>query len=202
MRKTLHIIFKIINHEKNEELLKDVPHLDYLDLAIVFCYFFSEGELENASILIRNAHMEAWGTDTEALMKFAEYNTNRLLGCTVNNILDYLKKIYDMNDILPMDADEEKIPLYVLSNRPGLFGAGCILYNGLLKDLSEKMDSDLYVFPSSIHEVIIMPYEGTEEAMHFQSLVKEINRTELSVEDILSDSVYYYSRSKDCLQKV
>ena len=146
--------------------------------------------------------MEAWGTDTEALMKFAEYNTNRLLGCTVNNILDYLKKIYDMNDILPMDADEEKIPLYVLSNRPGLFGAGCILYNGLLKDLSEKMDSDLYVFPSSIHEVIIMPYEGTEEAMHFQSLVKEINRTELSVEDILSDSVYYYSRSKDCLQKV
>ena len=35
------IVFRLINYKENEELLQDIPHIPYLDLAIVFYYLFS-----------------------------------------------------------------------------------------------------------------------------------------------------------------
>ena len=193
-----HIVYRIINRQKNEALLKEVPHVDYLDLAIVFCYIFTGGEFDNATILIRNNHMDIWDVGVSQLMECADENTRKLQGLTVRSVFDYLKKIYGLKDIIPED-EADSLPLYVMSNNSGIFGAGCILYKGLLKSLSEKMESDFYVFPSSVHEVIILPDENRDAAEHFKDMVKEINYTELSLEDILSDSVYYYSRKDDDL---
>ena len=33
-----HIVYKLVNREKNEELLKQVPSLSYMDLSMVFYY--------------------------------------------------------------------------------------------------------------------------------------------------------------------
>lgn len=195
------IVFKIINRQKNRELLTDVPHIDYLDLAIVFCYIFRSGELNNATILIHNSHMENWKVSANDLMKCARENTPKLMGYRFKSILDYLRSLYNMEGLEMADGEsEENVPMYILSNNEGLFGAGCILYAGLLKQLSDRLHSSFYVFPSSIHEVILLADENLDEAIRYRELVEEINRNEVAAEEVLSDSVYFYSREDDCLR--
>ncbi len=52
--------YKVINAEKNSELLQSVPHILYLDLAIVFYICFKEDERSLASGLIHNSHLDMW----------------------------------------------------------------------------------------------------------------------------------------------
>ncbi len=42
---------------------------------------------------------------------------------------------------------EDKIPMYVLTNKQKLYGAACMLYPGILKKFSENVGEDLYVLP-------------------------------------------------------
>ena len=47
---------------------------------------------------------------------------------------------------------------------------------------------------SSIHEVILIPAYDHDSYDELTSMVKEVNSTQLSKEEILSDHVYFYSR--------
>ena len=78
-------------------------------------------------------------------------------------------------------------------------GAACLLYDDLLKDFSEKHASDFYILPSSVHEVLLLPAEGRKEDESLSAMVREVNRTQLSAEEFLSDHVYYYSRKEHAL---
>ena len=46
------ILFKLIHYQKNEELLKEIPHFRYLDFAVVFYCLLSSSSQGNATILI------------------------------------------------------------------------------------------------------------------------------------------------------
>lgn len=85
--------------------------------------------------------------------------------------------------------------IYVLINRESLFGASVILYPDYLRKLAERMGTDLYVLPSSIHEVIAVTTSGMEPS-DLQDLVKTVNGTGWAVRpnEVLSNNVYRYSR--------
>ena len=64
------------------------------------------------------------------------------------------------------------------------------------------MESDFFVIPSSIHELLLYPHSNTEDLdsqSELTALIQEVNDTQLQDEDILSDHVYYYSRRKHSL---
>ena len=92
---------------------------------------------------------------------------------------------------------QQEVPMYVLSNKSRINGASCILYKDILKDFAMVVDKDLYVLPSSIHEVILLPSDGTQESEQLKEMVREINQSQVEKEEVLSDSVYYYRRSDD-----
>lgn len=189
------ISFKLINYEKNKELLEDIPHIKYLDLAIVFYYLLEGGLNETSSILIRNSHMEHWGVDKVDLMVQAQNNTPRLLQSEIRSLTDVVKEILADN---PMAITPEDEPMdqtmYVLTNKLKLYGACCILYKNLLEEFAEQHDCDFYIIPSSVHEVLLVPCSKELDSEYLTSLVQEVNSSELSTEDILSDHVYLYSR--------
>lgn len=186
-----HIVYRLINYDKNRELLKDIPHIPYLDLAIVFVCLFPETEAGHGSILIHNCHLDHWQVSTSDLMRNAQKNTPKLLPYDLRNMGDWL------NEMLPEECREEEIsemPLYVLTNAIKLHGACCILYKELLRQVAEKFSSDIVILPSSIHEVLLLPayYDNTTEELN--ALVQQVNTDEVKDEDILSDHVYYYDR--------
>ena len=193
------IIFKLINTEKNRELLRDVPYIPFHDLSIVFQCLVSEERFGNASILIHNVHLQLWKVNVRELYECALENTPLLQGyelADMNTVLEEMKALGGIDDEEIEDMQQE-VPMYVLSNKSRINGASCILYKDILKDFAMVVDKDLYVLPSSIHEVILLPSDGTQESKQLKEMVREINQSQVEKEEVLSDSVYYYRRSDD-----
>lgn len=193
------IIFKLVNTEKNRELLRDVPYIPFHDLSIVFQCLVSEERFGNASILIHNVHLQLWKVNARELYECALENTPLLQGyelADMNTVLEEMKALGGIDDEEIEDMQQE-VPMYVLSNKSRINGASCILYKDILKDFAMVVDKDLYVLPSSIHEVILLPSDGTQESEQLKEMVREINQSQVEKEEVLSDSVYYYRRSDD-----
>ena len=86
--------------------------------------------------------------------------------------------------------------MFVLSNQYRHFGAACILYNRVLEDIGNQLNENFYILPSSIHEVIILPegFSPCEEDLN--EMIIDINQTQVSEEEILSNHAYYYDRTE------
>ncbi|WP_313185077.1 DUF5688 family protein [Lacrimispora sp.] len=200
------VAFKLIQREKNKELLKDIPYFEFLDLAVVFYLILDEHRGGQMTALIHNSHMEPWGVEKEELYRLAMRNTPILLPSEIKTMkeimCDILKghleelEMEEMVDDL-LDFDSQKPPLYVLSNRKQINGAGCILYDGCLKDFADSQNSDIVILPSSLHETILVPDDENLDYGELQKMVGQINESEVPKEDVLSDRIYKYSRH-DC----
>lgn len=202
------ITYKIINTKKNEELLKIVPHIEWLDLSIVFQVIVSVEESNTASILIHNTHAKLWGVTAGELYNVAKINTQKKLGYHLMNLDELVQEMaqsfgaeFDEDDMRAVEDSD--IEMYVLTNNNRIDGAACIIYPNILEDLSIAMGrKGFYVIPSSVHEIIIVPSDDTIESDQIKGMVKEINDTQVREEDILSYSLYYYSPARNKLSCV
>lgn len=189
------IIFKLVNFERNKELLKEVPHFRFLDLAIVFNCLVESRSSGSATILIHNHHLNYWNITRDDLYALALKNTPVLLRYDLRDMTDVLKELLSELDFRKFSDSADIIcPMYVLSNQHKLNGSVCILYQNLLKSFAERLGSDLYILPSSIHEVLIIPACANDSGTDLSDMVREVNATQLSREEVLSDHVYYFSR--------
>lgn len=188
------IIFKLVNYDRNRELLKTVPHYRFLDLAIVFHCLLDSHATGNATILIHNQHLGFWHITPDDLYALALRNTPLLLKYELRDMTELLKELLcDDTSFLP-DELHSPYPMYVLSNQNKQNGSICILYQDLLKNFSDRLGSDLYILPSSVHEVLLLPARDEMSYQALSDMVKDVNSSQLSREEILSDHVYYYSR--------
>lgn len=194
------IVFKLINYERNRALLEKIPHMRFLDLAIVFNCLIEADRSGSATILIYNHHLAFWNITREDLYYLAMKNTPQLLSYELRDMTDVLEELMSGTLIGAVTSEVEcPFPMYVLSNKSKLNGSGCILYQNLLRKLGEKLDSDFYILPSSIHEVLLIPTTDQDSYEELNEMVKEVNATQLANEEILSDHVYYYSREAEKL---
>lgn len=193
------IAFKLINYGKNKETLSGIPYIKFMDLAIVFYCLVSSDLLGNATILIHNSHMDMWQTDIEELYKVAQVNSEKLLTVQIDNIetllMDELGE--EMKGIFDEEIDNSQIPMFVISNNTKVNGAACILYKNVLKDFASVINSDLYILPSSVHEIILIPKTIDSNPNDLKQIVKETNDNHVEDEEILSYSVYEYLRNED-----
>lgn len=197
------IAYKLIHYEKNKHLLPDIPHYRYLDLAIVFYCLISTSAAGSATILIRNEHLHFWNISRKQLFDKAKENTPKLLPYDLRNLNELMKELIkkEQDDPLPEPEEDAALcPMYVLTNQNKLNGAGCILYEHLLKSFADKLESDLYILPSSIHEVILIPANGNTSYEELSHMVQDVNETQVSEEEILSDHVYYFSRNSNSVR--
>lgn len=182
------IVYKLINYHRNAQLLTEVPHLPYLDLAMVFYCMLSHSQIGMASIMIRESHLKMWGISHKTLFQDAKQNTPLLLK----------PEFKSMNQVLGMSVDEmgDTSLLHVLTNEEHTNGAASILYDGILERCADQLRESFFLLPSSIHEVLLLPYNRTVEIRELRSIVREANATHVEPQDRLSDSVYFYSREE------
>lgn len=186
------IVMKLVNLERNDTLLENIPHIPYLDMAIVFVCCVTDFKQDFATILIQNKHLNLWNIQTNELYDIAKKNTPLLLPSLLEPIQNTL---HDFDPNIPLI---EELPLYILTNQLKINGAASILYEGVLKEIANKVESDLILLPSSIHEVILLPANKTTmNNFDYNEMIKEVNATQLAADEILSDHAYYYSREKD-----
>ena len=191
------IVYKVVNYRSNEKLLEQVPHKRILDLAVVFYCLLDNEYGKSATALIYNNNLKNWNVTIDDVYKAALKNTPDLLHSKISSMAALFEKCgvnvdgeeVDLKDYVPSD-------MYVLTNESKLNGAACILYENVLYDFAQKLGADLYILPSSVHEVILLPKLSMFEKDELVNMVKEVNTEGVAADEVLSDHVYEYNRTE------
>jgi len=191
------IIMVAVNSERNRELLSQVPHKDREDLSLIYKVALGTDAEGMATITIRNEHMEMWGVTADQIHELAMKNTREILPVTVQSMTEVMREMFG-RDGMPDEIAElmfQEMPLnqqmFVISNESKVNGAASMFYEDALSELAEKVGTDLYILPSSVHEVIAVSTDmGTPDSL--AEMVQEVNGGQVSAEEQLSDHVYKF----------
>ena len=200
------VVLQALGRKRNRQLLKAHPHIPFLDLAGVFRVPVGPYRRNSLSTtLISNQIFEKLELTIDELTEAARRNTVSKFGIQLINI-------QEMNQFFTKGRHKEPKPfgevqmvspgLYTLTNDIEINGASLMLIPGVLEDIGEKSGMDYYILPSSIHELLIARDDGLVSAKILKEIVHEGNRTEsvIKPEDVLSDNVYFYSRTEKSLK--
>ncbi|MFR5602311.1 MAG: DUF5688 family protein [Lachnospiraceae bacterium] len=206
------IAARLIHAHSNKELLKETPHLLFLDLAIVCYLCLEEDALGQISTLISHDQLKSWGISKKTLFQTARDNTPKHYPPQLLPMEDVIRDILKKNlgndfqeDLLRQLAGSAPVrnPLYVLSNSLGVYGAITMLYENQLKNFADTLGNDLVIIPSSIHEVLLIPDDGNLYSYEeLRQMVTEINYHQVPLEEQLSNQIYLYSRSLDRISMI
>lgn len=191
------VVYRVINYEANRELLEDIPYRRFLDLAVVYYCLVEKGEEGNATALIHNSHMKLWNVTENEIAEIAEKNTPKLLPAHIM----YLDSVLSSGSA-PEEYTSKNLPdskdiqdyMYVLTNDCGIHGAACMMYDGVLERFARHFKSNVVIIPSSIHEVLLIPWNDQPDIAQLNALVREINDTVLDREEMLASNVYIYHK--------
>ena len=197
------IYMKLVDSERNRLMLEDTPHIDFLDLAVIF--YLRVDVCQNAGgTLIRDFMMERWNISIDELFRAGMDNFKASGGSNIFSMRDYFMdlcqkgcmSIENIEDV-ERQTDEmfsEDFQMFIGTNASMMYGAVCMLDNDALAECADELDENLFILPSSIHEVIICPDNGATDADDYRRMVNEVNGQVVGEVDILSDSVYYFDR--------
>ena len=193
------IVFQLINSEQNKSFLEKVPHREFQDLSIIYKVVINVEKESIHNVQVTNELSKRLGMDEEMLFKSAAENTRRILPPTVRNMKDVITEMFEAQGMpeelsnMMMGQIPEELPMWVITNNVGNNGAVSMLYENELHELAENMESDLYILPSSVHEVIAVSTDmGNPEEL--AQMVAEINMQEVSLSERLSNQVYHYDK--------
>lgn len=184
------IVYRLINRRQNRALLKSMPFVPYLDLAVVFYVLLESDACGMAAMPVTAEHLEVWSTTEKDVYERARRNTKILLPASFQTMGEAIKQLTGEEQKKDLVADR----VYVLSNRLRSFGASAVLYPGLLESISRKIGDGYFVLPSSVHEVLIVPRSEACGKDVLDRMVAEINEEQVIPEEALSDHSYYYDR--------
>lgn len=207
------VILRLVNYDMNKEVLQGIPHKVVLeDLAVTFHVLTGSNSEGIQSFCIKNELFDSFGISIEELYQSALTKTMSYFRASIRGITEVITSMIASEN---MDSDEyaglydrtnaegRRGDMYVLTNNIGLYGATTMLYPDIIKGLADEFECDLYILPSSVHEVLLVLDFGLEyNEGRLKEMVYDINREVLNSVDILSDSVYRYTRATNKIVKL
>lgn len=185
------VYLKVVNYEKNKDMLRDVPFRKYMDMAVTMRILVNHGPEHTASTQL-----------TYPMIARMELNQKQLWEQAVKNTKEYfpvrLEKMDNLIRRLTPEWIDEPIPdmgIYVLTNKDMVYGATAILYaQEEMEALARENNTSYYILPSSVNEMLLVPEREYPDAEELQAMVALVNMNEVRDEEILSDSVYRYDK--------
>lgn len=190
---------RLVNTKTNEVMLKNTPHRDFLDMSIVYYieqYNDELGAIEG--IRITNELMQSENLSEEELYHNSMKN---MLEKEKSRLIPMIKVIMSIQFGIPLreteisESDFSDGDFIMLSNERGINGSRRLLDTKALIKASEIAESDLYILPSSTQEVLIVSVnEINASPSKLKNMVREVNISEVSKEERLTDNVYIFRR--------
>ncbi len=199
------LVTKIINRDMSRDYLSDIPYRQFGDLAIITQIKLDSSKESQASITIRDDMLKRWDVSFDDVIDIATKNDLEYSNPRLYPMKDVLSSMMFGEDLeqesfLPDHMDQDS-PMYVFGTEEKIHGSKLLNQPELLDRIASFLESDLIVLPSSIHELIILPDNGTVTFNEEQlcSMISEINSTEVSPDDILSSHPMHYLKDEKVL---
>lgn len=190
------IIGVLINTENNLDVLDTMPNRPYLDLSLIYKFRLKNTYLgfANEYIPITYLVMEQMGLTEAELYRAALCNMGRVL------ITEIGKVIENLSDGAIRAQPNEEPKMFVVSNDNGTFGAANLIRPVIFQLIADRYNADLYIIPSSIHELIVVvkdPYVELDDSIN--SMIHSVNENEVPYGSVLADHAYLYTRNTNSI---
>ena len=184
---------RLVSRKNNKEFLSAVPHRDFLDLAVTYT-------LPRPSTTVSNELMKEWGVDEPDLYAAAIKNAGAIQ-LVERDLREYIGEILHCEIDEP---DNDNPGVVIIKADVGDNGATCALLCGKhrLRDFAAKHRSDVFIIPSSVYEILIIPASDDIRASFLLETLRKINETEVTPDDRLSDNLYIYRRATDEIEVI
>lgn len=181
------------NNQINKLDIKNMPHKYFGDLYVLF---------QVDGNFIDNNWLKMKNLTQKQLFEIAIYNLKNNPNYQIMSVIGMINlgttKTGYKNNLKELPNDKV---LYVLTNKQSTLGASAMLDLDFLDEISNYLKSDLIIFPSSLHETMIVSLENLKKnnMNNEESIIKNlkinqinINKTKTKKQDQLSDNVYRF----------
>lgn len=181
----LNHVYIAVQKESDEDLVKKGCEYEGIE-----AYLYVRGDHAGErtySVKVNRRYLESAQMSVEEAWKRAEENT--FSETRIQSMVQVMAELCG----IPYDPSMEMdVPIYVISNELKVKGAGAILDKTNLAEFVKAHGvNQLIVLPSSVHEMIIVPYDPEQmDIEEMSEMVRQINATEVAPEDRLTDRAY------------
>lgn len=195
-----HLTLRLYNRALNPEIEQTCAHIDCLDLIAVPRWTVGNTKEISSSFLVnRDVQRTLLHMTDDELLKIARQNAlnQHFSVIGMNQLLRrMLKEVPEevVSEMMPTDGEV----MFVMSNEEKQFGATALLFPELLKKASSIVgESNFYVIPSSVHELVVIPCSRVDDPADLVFMMKSINAEQVAVQDRLGDgNVYRFDGQK------
>lgn len=195
----------VVNTRANAAMLSEMPHEEIEDLSLICrITLLMETDGVNGSIRVTNDRLAEWGVTKEEVFKKAKENTLRDFPPELYS-LENISKGSDMDENFLQEGKElpeSAFPMYVLSNRQKDHGAAAVAFPQILERVDGLFSEGCYLLPSSVHEFIVVPKSEDASPQELGRLVRGVNKSHVSKQEILSDRVYEYDKETGKIHQI
>lgn len=161
--------------EYNSNMLKRKSDFDGIE---EYLYIMTE----DGKININDDFLKYFNVPVESAWRAAEENTKR--DSIIFSMADFFKDVADVKNFI-------KIPLYVVTNKEMKYSASAIINKERLSDYCHEIDiNKIVVIPSSIHEMLFLPWDEEIDERYMDEMIQEVNDTLVSPIEQLGNKSY------------
>ena len=188
----------LVNSERNQGMLSNIPNRDFLNLSIIYKILVQKDEKNGiATLTINNQLLEKLDVTEQELYEQAMINTPLLFKPKAMDIMKVIERLRgeegeildETNNIL----DDWRENMIVCTNDTQCYGASVLLNKEFLIETIRKYKfTSAFIIPSSTGEIILLKDEGDREdnIRKLVEMVHEVNCSNVPEEEYLADSVY------------
>ena len=161
--------------EYNSNMLKRKSDFDGIE---EYLYIMTE----DGKININDDFLKYFNVPVESAWRAAEENTKR--DSIIFSMADFFKDVADVKNFI-------KIPLYVVTNKEMKYGASAIINKERLSDYCHEIDiNKIVVIPSSIHEMLFLPWDEEIDERYMDEMIQGVNDILVSTVEQLGNKSY------------
>lgn len=191
------LFVRLLNCDRNSDILKNVVHKTLGDIALTVCAIVDNRE-NLISTKILKSMVEKWRKTETDIFNEALENTYR---ATPPRIYKWEGVLCDesyagesfMNDEDVCDLDKS-FSGNILSTTRKTNGAVAVFLPGVAEKISELLDSDFYMVFTSIHEVMIHSTGSGVDLKDLKLVLQDTLREATPSSDYLTEKIYKYNR--------
>lgn len=192
------LYIQVVNADVNRELLKDLPHDSWEDMAAVVRYQIPDGENE-ISFLVTKHNMQQYQMSQGEVMEAAYKNTAAQEFC-LHKPEDIMREIMQEQNIpeeaIDLYLSDTDSHLYVLTNKEQINGANALVCPEVLQNIYKEFGEPYYVLPSSTHELILAKDSSGLTQDELRQMVQQVNVSSVTPDVLLSYNLFHYDGRK------